>query len=178
MVTRLWRPARPARDMGHVTRDLGAETDDTWGSLDHSHRVRPGSRPRHTINLRNADNLWSVINSLETFFWNKHVYYCLFCPLARHQHISHQYVDIRPPALTPAIIRLGPIGVSEPESDGVRSINPRLRSQDRGPREPGEPGHTLPELKSFRFRHKTDKTQHTLGQTTTHKKSGRNCFCL
>ena len=164
MVARLWRPARPLCDMGHVSRDLGAiqMTRGHVGSLDHSsHRVSPESGPRHPINLCTADNLWSVINSLETFFWNKHVYYCLLCPLAGHQHISHKYVNIRPPAPAPANIRLGP---SESRSQsltesGASTLGSGVRP---GPRVTEPSGHTFPELKSFRFRHKTDKTQPTL----------------
>ena len=134
MVARLWRPARPLCDMGHVSRDLGAiqMTRGHVGSLDHSsHRVSPESGPRHPINLCTADNLWSVINSLETSFWNKHVYYCLLCPLAGHQHISPKYVNIRPPGSGSGQHQTGTLGVSEPEPDGVRSINPRLWSQAR-----------------------------------------------
>ena len=180
-MARLWRPARPLCDMGHVSRDLGAMqmTRGHVGSLDHSsHRVSPESGPRHPINLCTADNLRSVINSLGTFFWNKHVYYCLLCPLAGHQHISHKYVNIRPPAPTPANIRLGP---SESRSQSLTESGASTLGSGvtTGPRVT-EPGHTFPELKSFRFRHKTDKTQHTLGQTTTavHIKSHREIvFC-
>ena len=105
--------------MGHVSRDLGAiqMTRGHVGSLDHSsHRVSPESGPRHPINLCTADNLWSVINSLETFFWNKHVYYCLLCPLAGHQHIFRINMFISDPRL-----RLRPTSDWDPRSLGARA---------------------------------------------------------